>query len=320
MPADGRASLAMSSVEAPDRTSCPVCGGELGVPLLVSPDRFHATPGTFSVARCESCRVGVTLPTVGSDELAALYPRTYAAYGLPTGVQGHLSAAIQRLQARQALRTAPLRLLADLPAGRLLDVGCGRGDLGAWLIERDWEVSGVEPSLEACAVARRRGVDACAGTLAEVEVTPRSYDAAVFRQSLEHVLDPVADLRSVHRALRESGVLIISVPNFGCWQRRQFGGAWCPLDLPRHRHHFDADSLRATLERAGFARIRTCTSTSTIGLPASIQYAIAGRCLFPEGLRLRVAVAACALVGPLAWLLDRLSGGGDVLHAVAYKE
>jgi len=65
--------------------------------------------------------------------------------------------------------------------------------------------------------------------------------------------------------------------------------------------------------------VQTSTSTTPVGLPASIQYALAGRCLFPQGLSLRAAVAACALLMPLTWLANRLAGEGDVLHAVARR-
>ena len=308
------------ALRPPTRSAhCPVCNRTLGRPLLSSPDRLHGVPGSFSVARCDSCGLGITLPVAQPGELSAFYPATYCAYGLPTGVLRPISAAIQRLQCWQALRTGPLAAVTELPTGNLLDVGCGRGDLGSWLVQRSWSVTGVEPSSQACAVARGRGVDARVGTLAEVELDPESYDVVVFRQSLEHVTDPVADLRRALGALRDGGVAIISVPNFGCWQRRRFGGAWFHLDLPRHRFHFDAEALRATLECAGFADVQTSTSSSTAGLPASIQYATLGRCLFPDGLAQRVAVAACALTGPVAWLTDRLTGGGDVLHAVARK-
>jgi SAM-dependent methyltransferase len=303
-----------------DSTRCPVCDGPLGAPLLHSPDRLHGVGGSFSVARCDRCGLGVTLPAaVGPAQLASFYPSTYGAYGLPRGVLGLCSAIIRRLQSWQALRTVPLRRLAEMPAGGLLDVGCGRGDLGTWLLQRGWTAVGVEPSHEACALARARGVDAHPGTLAEVELERGSFDAVVFRQSLEHVSDPLRDLTRAHAALREEGVVIVSVPNFGCWQRRCFNGHWFHLDLPRHRFHFDAHALRTALERGGFEDVETFTSSSTAGLPASILYVLAGRCLFPGGLRLRVAAASCVLTLPLTLMLAGLAGGGDVLHAVARK-
>jgi SAM-dependent methyltransferase len=202
--------------------------------------------------------------------------------------------------------------------GWALDVGCGRGDLGAALIGAGWRVTGVEPSATACAVAGARGIDARRGTLAEVELEPAAYDAASFRHSLEHVTDPVADLRRVHDALRPGGLVLVTVPHFGGWQARRFRSRWYHLDLPRHRIHFTAAGLARALERAGLQPMRLSTATSTIGLPASVQYALVGRCLFPTGLPLRAASAAAAAAWPVALVADRL-GGGDLLHAVARR-
>jgi SAM-dependent methyltransferase len=300
------------------RASCPICGGALSAPLLEGHDRLHGTPGTFSVARCHSCGLAVTLPVVAPAQLQSLYPAPYATYDtLPTGALGLLSRTAQRLLSWQALHTTPFDRLAREPAGRLLEVGCGRGDLGSWLLQRGWSVVGVEPSAQACAVARRRGIDARVGTLAEVELEAHAYDVVVFRHSLEHIPDPVADLRLARLALRDGGMAIVSLPNFGCWQRRLFGSRWFHLELPRHRVHFDASSLETALTRAGFAHVETLTTSSGGGLPASIQYAVANRCLFPSGLKLRVAVAACELTTPLSWFISRLAGGGDLLHAIA---
>ncbi len=302
----------------PNGLRCPACGGALGGARISSEDRLCGLPGLFSLACCATCGIGVTLPAVEPVDLPSLYPRTYGTYeSLPHGVLGLLSALIQRAQGWRALGTAPLERLAALPAGRLLDVGCGRGDLGAWFVRRGWVVVGVEPSQDACAVASSRGVDARAGTLADVALEAGAFDAVVFRQSLEHVTDPVGDLRRAREALGDGGVVIVSVPNFGCWQSRRFGGRWFHLDLPRHRFHFNASALRGVLTDAGFSHVEISTSSSAIGLPASIQYALAGRCLFRRGLKLRIAVALCAPIAPLIRLLDQLAGEGDTLHAVA---
>ena len=308
-----------------DRVACPACGGTLGLPLLEARDRLYRLPGISWIACCETCGLGVTLPVIEAKRLSSLYPDAYGAYDqLPGGVLGLVSRLTHRVLAWQALHTAPLSQLAASPPGRLLDVGCGRGDLGSWLVARGWSVVGVEPSAEACSVARQRGIDARTGTLAEIEPEPHAYDVVVFRHSLEHVANPVEDLRRARAALRDGGIAIVTLPNFGCWQRSCFGSRWLHLDVPRHRVHFDARSLRAALMRAGFERADLCTASSAVGLPASIQYAIAGRCLFPSGLRLRLAIALCSLTTPFSWLTNHVATGadtlrqGDVLHAVAH--
>jgi SAM-dependent methyltransferase len=314
---DGLGSTAPGT--APDR--CPVCAAPLGPPLFSSPDRLHGTPGRFSVAGCTGCGLGVTLPVVVDPAgLAGFYPSAYNAYSsLPRGLPGLVSAAIRGLQCRRALRTPPLADLAQMPPGRLLDVGCGRGDLGTWFIARGWSVVGVEPSSDACALARSRGLDARVGTLSDVALEPDSFDAVVFRQSLEHVLDPLADLSRAFALLRPGGKIAVSVPNFGCFQSRRFGACWFHLDVPRHRFHFDASSLRSAIAGASFSEISTSTSTSSVGLPGSLQYRSAGRFVLPRRLSVRVAAGACVFALPLSLALDGATGGGDMLHAVASK-
>ena len=83
--------------------------------------------------------------------------------------------------------------------------------------------------------------------------------------------------------------------------------------------HFSRAGLTAALTDAGLEPIRFSTSTSAMGLPATLQYAIVGRCLFPQGLSFRVAVLSCAVTLPVTWLIDRFAGESDVLHVVARR-
>jgi SAM-dependent methyltransferase len=300
---------------------CAACGEQgLGNRLFEGVDRLHAVPGSFFVERCAVCGSGTSGPPASIEEIVGFYPTGYGPYELPGNpLLRAVSRAIGRFQSERALRGHPLGPARELPAGRAVDVGCGRGDLASTLVQRGWTVTGVEPSAAACAVARARGVDAREGTLGEVELEPATYDVAVFQHSLEHVTDPVADLQAVAAALRPSGIVSITVPNFGSWQSRHFGSRWFHLDLPRHRVHFTEPGLRRALAAAALEPVRVETSTSSIGLPASVQYALFGRCLFPDGMKLRVAAGLCALTWPLSRLADALPGGGDQLHAVARR-
>jgi SAM-dependent methyltransferase len=300
--------------------ACPICASPLGEVSFSAPDRLQATPGLFGIAVCPGCGAGRTLPEATSEELAAFYPSGYGPYeGRDSRIVTAVSSLIREWQGIRAQQRAPLSALADVPPGRGLDVGAGRGDLAASLARRGWDMAAIEPSRSAAAIARRRGVDAQAGTLRTVPLEPESYDAVIFHHSLEHVEDPVFDLRTIRDALRPGGLLLVVVPNFGSWQARVFRGHWYPLDLPRHRTHFTRASLARALEESGFAVEDLRTSSSEIGLVASLQYVLAGRCLFPSGLRLRVASGLARAAYPLAALLDRLAGDGDVLRVLARR-
>jgi SAM-dependent methyltransferase len=302
-------------------TACPICGAALPSPVLAAPDRGQGTPGTFEVAVCAGCGAGVTLPLARPDELAAFYPSGYGPHhGVERGLLGAVSRVIRWLQARVAWRRPPLAALSALaPPGRGVDVGAGRGDLAATLAARGWRMTAIEPAAGAVAHIRARGLDAREGVLGTVELDPQSYDFAVFQHSLEHTPDPLGDLRVIRAALRPGGIVLISVPNFSSWQRRVFADAWYHLDLPRHRTHFTQAALDRALAAAGFDDARFARSSSAVGLPASVQYRFAGRCLFPDGLALRVATGLCALSLPVSRLLDRVAGEGDTLHAVARR-
>lgn len=280
-------------------------------------DRLHRTPGVFEVFVCADCGSGVTRPPASPPDLAAFYPDEYGPYDAAGGPAHLVSATIQRWQGWRALRTAPLRTIAGMTPGRALDVGCGRGDLGAMLIRRGWRVTGVEPSTAAAAAARQRGIDARHGTLATAKLPPRRHHVAVFQHSLEHVGEPVDDLSRTRDALAEHGLVLVTVPNFACWQGRRFASSWFHLDLPRHRVHFSPEGLVRALERAGLEVLALETSSSSVGLPGSLQYRLFGHCLVPRGLGLRIALGLASVSYPLALLLDRVSGAGDLLHAVA---
>ena len=311
----------MTTFEPETELRCPACDALLDSGASFhGVDRLHRTGGQFEVRCCDACGTGVTLPSATPAELAAYYPSGYGPYDDSLGVvTGAISRAIRWWQGRRALEGAPLHALAGRPVGRAVDIGCGRGDLAGVLVRRGWQVTGIDPSESACRAARRRGVDARPGTLGDVDLERDAYDAAIFHHSLEHSADPSGDLATAVRALRPGGLVLITVPNFGCWQRRRFGNRWYHLDLPRHRIHLTAQGLGAALSRAGAELESLTMSTSTVGLPATIQYRLAGRCLFPSGLALRVASGLCVLCLPAAWILDRAQGGGDQLHAVARR-
>lgn len=304
-------------------TRCACCGGRLAGRRLVSPDRLHGLPGRFEVVRCLTCGSGRTLPEVAESGLGSLYPASYAphSYAAERGPGAALaSRAINRWLEARLLSSPALSPARALPPGRALDVGCGRGALGAVLIARGWRAEGVEPSPDAVRAARERGVGARAGTLSSLTLDSSAYDLVTFMHSLEHTFDPVADLRRAAGAMRPGAMLAVTVPNFGGAQARLFGSRWFHLDVPRHRHHFTAAGLRSALGTAGLRVELTATSTSAAGLGASLQYALAGRWVLREGIGLNLTTATAQAAWPLARLLDLASGrGGDLLHAVAWR-
>jgi SAM-dependent methyltransferase len=304
------------AVGSKDRPPCPLCGERLPEPTLTGIDRLFGVPGRFHVSVCVACGAGVTVPVLEPEALPAFYPPEYGTHEAVSGRTRSLVRSYRGWRDRVMRPTPPLAMLWNRPPGSLLDVGCGKGGPSAPLRRRGWRIVGLDPSSEACGVARERGIEARVGTLQTARLE-ESFDAVLFNHSLEHVADPVNDLSRASHLLREEGLLLLAVPNFGCWQRKLFEARWLPLDLPRHRTHFTQESLGATLERCGFVVRSLSTHTTLTALPLSLQFVAFGRPLFRGAISRRLMVVAYVFLFPLSLIANSLGRGGDVLTAVA---
>jgi SAM-dependent methyltransferase len=143
--------------------------------------------------------------------------------------------------------------------GRLLDVGCGSGELLEALRDDGWRVSGVEPSARSAEIARtQRGLDVQTAAFDDAALPESSCDVVVLAAVLEHLHDPLAALIRARRLLTPGGlVAVLFLPRFDAPQARLFGPRWIGLDLPRHLYQFETRTFAAAAEAAGLRVIAT---------------------------------------------------------------
>lgn len=91
-------------------------------------------------------------------------------------------------------------------ARRVLDVGCGDGQVSRLAAQLGAEVVGVDPTWNCVTVAQRRGHAsfACAAA-AQLPFAPASFDAVVACLVFEHIADVDAAIAEVARVLQPSG-------------------------------------------------------------------------------------------------------------------
>jgi glycosyltransferase involved in cell wall biosynthesis len=113
-----------------------------------------------------------------------------------------------------------LRLIGRRPPGRVLDLGCSDGRLGARLRSLGHEVTGVDlEKHDGVAERLDHFVEADLDDGIPEEITGL-FDVVLAADVVEHVRDPAMILRSAARLLTPGGVLIVSVPNFAHWYPR----------------------------------------------------------------------------------------------------
>jgi methionine biosynthesis protein MetW len=104
---------------------------------------------------------------------------------------------------------------------RVLDLGCGEGELLAWLVENKSVLArGVEISASQVRKAISRGVSAYQGDIDEglADYPDSAFDYVILSQTLQETRSPLQVLREMLRVGRRA---IVSFPNFGHWTVRR---------------------------------------------------------------------------------------------------
>jgi SAM-dependent methyltransferase len=135
-----------------------------------------------------------------------------------------------------------------VPAGRLLDVGCGHGLLLDEARRRGFDVRGLELSRSAADYARGvLGLEVDEATLDEAD---GRYDVIVLADVVEHLDDPAGALRTCATLLADGGVLCVVTPDPDSATARLAGARWWGL-VPAHTCLLPRTTLRELLTAAG---------------------------------------------------------------------
>src|SRR5712691_3687866 len=146
-----------------------------------------------------------------------------------------------------------LEVLATLPQGDLLDVGCGSGSTLKLAALLGWKVTGLELDTSAVRTARSQGLNVVYGTYHRLQEYPNAFDYVICSHLLEHVHQPHMLLGLIKAALKDNGVAIISCPNSQSYVRHRFGASWRGLEAPRHLAISSLEFLIGTMKSLGFS-------------------------------------------------------------------
>lgn len=134
---------------------------------------------------------------------------------------------------------------------RILDLGCGTGELLMMLREDGYEnLAGVDVSSEQVALARERGLDVHEGdAVALLGSLQAEIDVITATDFLEHLTrdEALFFLQAVHGALRTRGTIILKVPNSSAPR----GVAYHAADLT-HEQLYSPHALMQILRACGF--------------------------------------------------------------------
>jgi 2-polyprenyl-3-methyl-5-hydroxy-6-metoxy-1,4-benzoquinol methylase len=190
---------------------------------------------------------------------------------MSTATDSHFSNASQEFVwddtrvpgAHRYLVPPTLKVLREMGARTVLDLGCGNGSLSALLQSQNYLVVGCDASESGIALARQAhpGIDFFEHDISNPlpASVAGAFDAIVSLEVVEHLMQPRNLVDRAYKALRPGGVLIMSTPYHGYWKNlslalmNKFDSHWHPLRDFGHVKFFSRRTLSQLAGEAGFA-------------------------------------------------------------------
>lgn len=113
--------------------------------------------------------------------------------------------------------------IQKLKSGKILDVGCGNGNLFTLLPSGKYELFGVDFSENMIAEAKKKCGQKATFSVADAEKLPfdsDSFDIIVCNASFHHYVHPDRVLKEMHRVLKDGGEVLIGDPYMPAFVRQ----------------------------------------------------------------------------------------------------
>jgi SAM-dependent methyltransferase len=157
---------------------------------------------------------------------------------------------------------------------RLLDVGCGAGNLLLAALKNGWNAQGVDVAANSIKHVRELGFEGFHGELHKAKFPSQHFDVVTAAEILEHLPEPHLLLDEVARVLRPGGLFWTTTPHVRGLSARVLGIKWRCVWPPEHLQLFSVAGLKTLLNGAGFRELRVLT---TGGNPIEILHAMGGK-------------------------------------------
>ncbi|HYQ85755.1 MAG TPA: class I SAM-dependent methyltransferase [Bacteroidota bacterium] len=239
-----------------DVIRCPVCGSSS---LRPRPFGYQFNGSRLEGIECLACKIIFVSPQPSPEDMARMYSKEYFQGDFRCSHEGSYfdDATLARIVDEELLR----RIMIYKPAGKFLEIGCAGGAFLNAARNAGYEVRGVEFSDDAARFARDKfKLDVVTGDILNVPLPPDAYDVAFMGDVLEHLPDPVASLKAIHRFMKDRGLLVILCPmqTNTLYSRLGFAAYWAlgrkaTVHLPPyHLFEFRPGSIARLVRSCGF--------------------------------------------------------------------
>ncbi|MEI7964568.1 MAG: class I SAM-dependent methyltransferase [Chitinophagaceae bacterium] len=267
-------------------TACKVCGNQQGNSLYEIKEMQLGFRESFSYMECRGCGC-MQLMNIPAD-LGKYYPNEgYYSFNLSLDVR-------KKADLLRKLKAGYLIYGKNKIAGKLLSIGYKAPDYYSWIknagVQYPDSILDVGTgngslllSLFKIGFTNLHGIDPFIdhsqqyGNISiykqSVFETHGSYDFIMLHHAFEHMDEPLAVLKKLHRLLNKGKHLLIRTPVMGMYSWKKYGVHWMDLDAPRHIIIHSLNSMQLLAKEAGFEMHKIVYDGNYMSLIGSDQYA-----------------------------------------------
>jgi SAM-dependent methyltransferase len=264
-----------------------ICGGGLNPGSYVVREMMYGSGDTFDYDECGVC--GCLQLREPPSDVSRYYPSDYYAFGaiedgtlkeflryhwLRHALNGHdILGWVLGLKFGEPRIAGWIRQWAERAnvtrATRILDVGCGTGQLCRDLRRAGFTgVAGIDPFVPRDIFYR--------GDLLvkrqEIDSVTEEYDFVMLNHSLEHMTEPLRTMDHIRRVLVRGGFALIRIPVAGSYAWQTYSVDWVQLDAPRHIFVPTKRTMEVLTYRSGFRLASVVYDSDELQFWGSEQY------------------------------------------------
>jgi 2-polyprenyl-3-methyl-5-hydroxy-6-metoxy-1,4-benzoquinol methylase len=222
--------------------NCPNCNS--------SEHTLYLTEGDFKIVKCSNCSLVYLLNIPDESEIYEDY------YKIEFSKDDYSKdSKFPHLAEIYTINDQRLYYLKKLKLnGSLLDIGSGTGLFLKTARDYGYKVEGIDVSQNALAFAGESfNLNVSDEKIEDLIAQNKKYDFVTLWHVLEHFANPKEELTKIKKLLNPGGILLIEVPNLNSLKFKLAKNKWKGGNHPLyHRTFFTAETLKKTLELAGF--------------------------------------------------------------------
>jgi 2-polyprenyl-3-methyl-5-hydroxy-6-metoxy-1,4-benzoquinol methylase len=227
----------------------------------------------WKIVECEQCKFRFVNPRYSDSDSHLIYDSGNWFEGVAADAGGRKNYADSEVGNIQRAKRNFEEIEKLSTKGSILDIGCGLGYILDIASNCGWTAHGIDTSSYAVDFCLSKGHSHVKlGTFGSNDYDVEQYNVVSAFDVFEHVTDPKNFLKDISRVLKQSGILVMAVPNVRCLSARLLGKGWSQYILPEHLNYFSKNTLIKILESNGFKIISIYSEPSiSLGLRSFLR-------------------------------------------------